>query len=93
VLVGILMRARAPVTVADLVDAVEARGHEIGGRPGKVVSDALRWEVRHNRVARVDDDAYVVRPMSRQLRHRMRRRAVEIDAAARATAPSGHDRW
>jgi hypothetical protein len=41
-----------PMTLAELVDAVEAAGLAISGRPGKTVSDALRWEVRRGRVRR-----------------------------------------
>ncbi len=41
-----------PRTVRELVDAVLAEGFELGGRPSKEVSDALRWEMRRGRVSR-----------------------------------------
>jgi hypothetical protein len=39
-------------SIGDLVAAVERHGFSLDGRPSKVVSDALRWEVRRGRVVR-----------------------------------------
>jgi hypothetical protein len=48
-----------PVRIADLVEAVEARGNTIPERKGKHLSDALRTEHRRGRVRRVGRDQYV----------------------------------
>ena len=46
------IRRRRVMTVAELVDTLNAEGYELGGRASKVVSDALRWEVARGRVIR-----------------------------------------
>lgn len=51
VLVDELMRRRE-ATVAELVAALADQGHVLAGRASKVISDALRWEVRRGRVTR-----------------------------------------
>ncbi|MGF1596932.1 MAG: hypothetical protein ACFCVK_08355, partial [Acidimicrobiales bacterium] len=45
VLVAELM-ARGEATVAELVQVVVGAGFDVAGRASKVISDALRWEVR-----------------------------------------------
>lgn len=58
VLVDELMR-RGEMTVGELVAAVVRRhGFDLGGRASKVISDALRWEVRRGRVARLGRGRY-----------------------------------
>jgi hypothetical protein len=47
-----------PVSVAELVVALTDSGHLPEGRPSKVVSDALRWEVRRGRIRRVGRGLY-----------------------------------
>ena len=46
------IRRRRVMTVAELVDTLNAEGYELGGRASKMVSDALRWEVARGRVIR-----------------------------------------
>ena len=58
-LVLILLRHAAPMTVAALVAAVDARGFYVDGRAGKVVSDQLRYELERGRVLRVRRGLYV----------------------------------
>src|SRR5688500_15374352 len=41
-----------PHTVAELIEALTHQGFRILGRPSKAVSDALRWEIAHDRVRR-----------------------------------------
>ncbi len=48
-LVVILADARRPLTIVELVSRCRADGAHLGERPSKVVSDALRWEVRERR--------------------------------------------
>ena len=39
-------------TIFDLIESLEYQGFSIPGYPPKVVSDALRWEMRKDRVRR-----------------------------------------
>ena len=52
------IRRRRVMTVAELVDTLNAEGYELGGRASKVVSDALRWEVARGRVIRRSRGVY-----------------------------------
>ncbi|MEM7340015.1 MAG: hypothetical protein AAF467_15275 [Actinomycetota bacterium] len=56
-LTGALME-HGEATVAELVDLLDHEGHTVGGRPSKVVSDALRWEIANGRVARISRGRY-----------------------------------
>ena len=47
-----------PTTVDELIKALKWQGFEIGGRPSKQVSDALRWERRRGRVRRLARGLY-----------------------------------
>jgi hypothetical protein len=53
-----LLRSLRPVWVDEIVEAIEERGHRIAGRPGKTVSDALRWEIGRGRARRVGRGRY-----------------------------------
>jgi hypothetical protein len=57
VLVDELM-ARSSMTVSGMVAALGRQGYDLGGRASKVVSDALRWEVRRGRVVRLGRGLY-----------------------------------
>lgn len=46
------------MTVSELVAALAAAGHWVRGRPSKVVSDALRWEISNGRVIRTGRGRY-----------------------------------
>ena len=73
VVVTWLMDARgSPLTVSDLVARFAARGLDLGGRPGKVVSDSLRWEVRRGRVRRLRRSTYVIGEVPRTTAYRIR---------------------
>ena len=52
------LRWRREASVDELARALSAAGLPIEGRPSKAVSDALRWEVRAGRVARVRRGMY-----------------------------------
>jgi hypothetical protein len=57
VLVAELMK-RPDMTVAEMTAVVHRYGHQLTGRASKVVSDALRWEVRRGRVVRLGRGLY-----------------------------------
>ncbi|MGF1598489.1 MAG: hypothetical protein ACFCVK_16425, partial [Acidimicrobiales bacterium] len=71
VLVGELM-ATGEVTVAELVEAVTAAGYALAGRASKVISDALRWEVRRGRVVRLGRGRYAMGRVPATTRRRIR---------------------
>jgi Arc/MetJ-type ribon-helix-helix transcriptional regulator len=56
----ILRAAGRPMTVKELIGALDALGHPIAGRASKTVSDALRQEVRRGRVRRGRRATYLV---------------------------------
>lgn len=66
------------VTVAELVSRLRAEGFVFAGRPSKVISDALRWEVRRGRIERLERGVYrwVGAPQSTRSRINRRVRAV-----------------
>ncbi|MEM7342433.1 MAG: hypothetical protein AAF467_27595 [Actinomycetota bacterium] len=53
-----LIRTHGTMTVRDMVAALAAEGYPVSGRPSKVVSDALRWEIARGRVVRVARGVY-----------------------------------
>jgi hypothetical protein len=68
-LLDVLLR-RGQASVGEMVEVLVEQGHVFRGRPSKVVSDALRWEVGHGRVVRVARGVYRV---GRVARSRVRR--------------------
>ena len=64
--------AAGPLTVAELVQRIEADGLELFGRPGNVVSDALRWEIGRRGVVRLGRGRYGPGVVPRQTLSRMR---------------------
>ena len=54
----VLLDHRRPMTLADLLVALDQSGYDVAGRPSKTVSDALRWEVRRGRVRRLARSTY-----------------------------------
>jgi hypothetical protein len=89
-LVDILMTYRQ-ATVAEMVTLLAERGHTLNGRPSKVISDALRWEIGHGRVVRVSRGVYRLGRVSRSTRRRVRllayKAAVWMQLTARKILP------
>lgn len=52
------IRRRRTCTVAELVKYIANAGYELPGRPSKIISDALRWEVARGRVVRTARGRY-----------------------------------
>jgi hypothetical protein len=69
-----------PATVAELVDALAYHGFSVGGRPSKVVSDALRWEMEHGRVIRSRRGRYRHGTMPRGTEYRIMKRVQALHA-------------
>ena len=74
VLVTWLVDAQRPLAVAELVARLDHAGLRVDGRPGKVVSDSLRWEVRRGRVVRVGRGTYVAGSIPRSTARQRRSR-------------------
>lgn len=72
------------LTVDDLVAAVRAVGLQLDGRPSKVISDSLRWEIRRQRVVRVGRSLYAPGVLPRSTRSFMRLHLREALARERA---------
>jgi hypothetical protein len=65
-------------TVKTLVRKLAEDGYTVWGRASKVVSDALRWEIRNGRVQRLRRGVYGINEMPRSTRHRIRARARDL---------------
>jgi len=76
-----LLGAERTLTVGDLVAGVEHAGFTFVGRPGKVVSDALRAEVRRGRVHQVGRGRYRAGHVAKSSQHLMRRRVAALHRA------------
>lgn len=79
-------------TIKDLVDALSASGFRIGGRASKSVSDALRWEMEHDRVRRLGRGRYGPGWMPRATEHRIHQRVLALrEVASRLSLEGGHN--
>lgn len=74
----VLWRADCLLTVPEIVRAIEADGFELGGRASKTVSDALRWEVRRDRLRRYRRGWYGAGHIPPTTLHRMRTRMEQV---------------
>ena len=88
------LRRHGEQSVAELVARLEAEGDRLVGRPSKVVSDALRWEIRRGRVVRTGWGTYASGHIPRGTWHRIcrhvedwRRSAPEPPIALAVRAP------
>lgn len=71
-----------PMTVSRLVALLGEDGFGLRGRPSKVVSDALRWEIAWGRVVRIDRGRYGPGEMPASTARRIRRRVRHLRAVA-----------
>jgi len=74
------------MSVQALVRALEDDGFAVLGRPSKVVSDALRWEIRRGRVVRLGRGRYAAGRMPKQTLSWRRARVRELKAVCRSAA-------
>jgi hypothetical protein len=87
ILTVFLFRHRV-LTLKELVALVERNGFRVGGRPSKTVSDALRWEIRRDRVIRIGRGRYAAGSMPRSTLswRRARVRALRAERIGRDRA-------
>ncbi|MGK2948350.1 MAG: hypothetical protein ACSLFP_07235 [Acidimicrobiales bacterium] len=83
----LLRETGRPMTIRELVAAVEASGVRIDGRAGKVISDSLRWEVRRGRAVRVGRASYRAGEMPRSTASWMRHFLPDRMASSAHSAP------
>jgi hypothetical protein len=77
-----LVESGSVLSVGDLVRFLQADGLGVEGPANKVVSDALRWEIRKRRVVRVARGRYRCGVMPRQTKSRIRSRTAVVRHAA-----------
>lgn len=91
VLTDLLMQ-RGSMKVAELTAALDRAGFVLRGRPTKVVSDALRWEIARGRVIRQGWGTYgpgrIPSSTSSRIRHRIAARKVATTWASGCIEPS-----
>jgi hypothetical protein len=81
-------------TVKAMVKKLGADGYTVWGRASKVVSDALRWEIRNKRVRRIRRGVYGINKIPRSTKYRIRARArrlfllPHVVATRRDTSPT-----
>ena len=85
-----LLRLMGQSSVTELVAALEAWNFSVPGRPTKTVSDALRWEIRRDRVRRRGWGRYSAGGMPRSTEHRIINRVDQLRAEAESLR-GGHD--
>jgi len=89
-LLTLLHQSGRPCSIPELLDQLQSRGLVVGGRnPAKMVSDALRHEVRRGRVRRIQRGWYegLPRPDTTTRRHRDRLSDLVEKAASHRAAP------
>jgi len=69
-------------TIGELIDGLTWQGFDMGPDAPKAVSDALRWEIAHERVRRRSRGVYIPLNMPRATAHRIHRRVLELRARA-----------
>jgi len=80
--------------IPDLIDTLEYQNFAIPGDPPKVVSDALRWEVRRDRVCRLRRGLYGPGEMPRSTEYYIHQRYLALrEEAAALRAPLDEAFW
>jgi hypothetical protein len=77
------LAVHGPATIGELIDALTWHGFCVRGRPSKVISDALRWEIERRRVRRLGRGRYGPGYMPRGTEHRIHQRVLALRAAAK----------
>nr|WP_029112117.1 hypothetical protein [Mycobacterium sp. URHB0044] len=70
-------------SVAELIEALTYQGFRIPGRASKAVSDALRWEIAHDRVRRHGWGRYGPGVLPRATEYRIHQRVLAMREEAR----------
>jgi hypothetical protein len=81
----VLRDRRKEMSIEELVEVAAAHGLQVQGRPSKIVSDALRWEVRKGRIVRLRRGLYGPGAMPRSTDWWIRACLEEHERAVAAT--------
>ncbi len=73
-------------TVSQLVKKLAEDGYTVWGRASKIVSDALRWEIRNGRVRRLRRGVYTIDAIPKSTRHRILSRTRDLFHAPHVVA-------
>ncbi len=73
----VLRDAGRALAIAEIISVVRGDGFELPDNPNKAVSDALRWELRRQRVDRLRRGLYTSGRLPRSSEFRMRRTIAE----------------
>ncbi len=73
-------------TVSDLARQLAADGYTVWGRVSKVISDALRWEIRNGRVRRLRRGVYTIGKIPRSTGYRIAARVRILFFASHVVA-------
>ncbi len=68
-LIEIMREHERPLSVPQLIAACSAQGVIFDGRASKLISDALRWEVRRGRITKVQRGVYAFADAPRSTRY------------------------
>lgn len=74
------------MSIPELIAAAEAQGFSFSGRPSKAISDALRWELRRNRVIRTGRGQYTLGVIPRTSGQHIDHRLSALTAAVERLA-------
>jgi hypothetical protein len=81
----VLWHSAHPLTVGEILSAIEARGLEVGGEyPRKSLADALGHECLRGRVSRVGRGVYSIGYLPTTTRRRIRARIARLASASAA---------
>lgn len=88
------LRLLGKSTIPDMIDTLDFQGFGVPGHASKVVSDALRWEIRKDRVRRLRWGFYGPGQMPRSTEHYINNRYLELrDEASELRAADGDAFW
>ena len=74
-------RKRDWISIAELIQAAEQQGFSVAGRPSKAISDALRWEVRRDRIRKLERGEYRIGSIPRTSERRIDERLQMLKVA------------
>jgi hypothetical protein len=77
------LSVHGPATLAELIDMLHYHGFATTGRPSKAISDALRWEMRRDRVRRRGRGQYIPGAIPRSTEYRIHQRVLALREQAR----------
>ncbi len=73
-------------TISELAQQLAADGYTVWGRASKVISDALRWEIRNRRVRRIRRGVYAIDTIPRSTGYRIAARVRQSFFASHVVA-------